>query len=646
MTSKKQSTRKSALAMPKKVADKKDRKRQVRLSQTVVPFGVGNIYDYLGESFVACDTQYWKHHGDELSAPRLAKALRVSTFRSAPLQPDSPWVTNGPGVPYYRFPTWLFCQSCRRMYRWRPDLEVEGKPVSCPDCEREKNKTPQLVPMRFVIACEVGHLSDVPWERWAHGDPKAESQRRCQSPKLRFETTPGRGTGLDTLVVRCTTCDARTTLKGIASKNSLRRIGVSCSGRQPWQKVDAATPCAAAPQVLQRGASNLYYGVTASAIDIPPHSDFGRFSDLTLKIAQHSLFRTLLAMPDLPFREGLLEALAKEVGCKVNEVRIVLRNEQEESAGAGAVEVNAPVDLATDEWFAFITPQTDPDERSRFITKHTTLLSANELSGDFPVPAATVVLKSLVDSVVLATRLREVRALVSFSRLLPEKEKLRPGLDHDIDWLPAIEVFGEGIFLSLNEAKVREWECQSAIVSAAAELDRRRENSLIGQRLPVASARYVMLHTLAHMLIRQLTFECGYSASSIRERIYSRNPESGDPQAGILIYTAAGDSEGTLGGLVRQGEPPRLHGTLVAALERGSWCSSDPICRESRAQGFEGLNRGACHACTLVAETSCDSANALLDRSFVVGGVLGAEGFFAEVLRAAQSESLRARDEK
>jgi hypothetical protein len=625
--------------MPRPLGEKK-RKRQVRLSQTVVPFGVGNIYDFLGESFVACDTLYWRHHGDELRAPRLAKALKVKGFRSAPIQSEAPWATRGPGVPYFRFPTWLFCQTCRRMVRWTRSMEEESKPATCKDCERERNQTPQLVPMRFIIACERGHLGDLPWDRWAHLNAQSDAQRRCERPKLRFETVSGRGAGLDSLIVRCLTCDARNSLKGIASKNSMHRVSWKCPGKQPWEKMEEARPCGETPQVLQRGASNLYYGMTASAIDIPPHSDFGTFSDLTLSITKHSLFRTLLDLPDLPFKEQLIEVLAKEVGCKVEEVRVVLRNEMEDGAGAGASAIDAPVDLETDEWYAFITPQRDADERNRFITKHSALVPPEEPRES--LSTAVIQLEALINHVVLATRLREVRTLVSFSRLLPEKTKLRPGLDHDIDWLPAIEVFGEGIFLSLDEAKVRAWESDLVIQTAAAEIERRRVRSLIGPRLKPASPRFLLLHTLAHLVIRQLTFECGYSASSIRERIYSRSPDAGDPQAGILIYTAAGDVEGTLGGLVRQGEPPRLYQTLVAALERGSWCSADPICRESGAQGFEGLNRGACHACSLVAETSCDFANALLDRSFVVGGARGVAGFFDNVLAAARLESLGA----
>jgi hypothetical protein len=94
---------------------------------------------------------------------------------------------------------------------------------------------------------------------------------------------------------------------------------------------------------------------------------------------------------------------------------------------------------------------------------------------------------------------------------------------------------------------------------------------------------------------------------------------------GILIYTASGDSEGTMGGLVRQGRPGRLETTIRRALERAAWCSSDPVCIESNGQGSDSANLAACHGCCLVPETSCEEGNRLLDRALLVGtpGVKG-----------------------
>ena len=158
--------------------------------------------------------------------------------------------------------------------------------------------------------------------------------------------------------------------------------------------------------------------------------------------------------------------------------------------------------------------------------------------------------------------------------------------------------------------------------------------------LPQPTPKFVLLHTLAHLLVRQLAFECGYAASSLRERIYAS--DKGTPMSGILIYTADSDAEGSLGGLVRQGNKDRFIPTLITALERGQWCSADPVCRELSGQGMNGLNRAACHSCSLLSETSCISHNSLLDRMLLLGydEINHDYGFFSEMINKSLSGSL------
>ena len=121
--------------------------------------------------------------------------------------------------------------------------------------------------------------------------------------------------------------------------------------------------------------------------------------------------------------------------------------------------------------------------------------------------------------------------------------------------------------------------------------------------------------------MNRLTFECGYSSAALRERLYySNHPDQ--PMAGILIYTAAGDAEGTMGGLVRMGKPGNLEPVIRRALESADWCSADPVCAEAGevgGQGPDSLNLAACHNCALVPETACEEFNRLLDRGMVIG---------------------------
>ena len=127
-------------------------------------------------------------------------------------------------------------------------------------------------------------------------------------------------------------------------------------------------------------------------------------------------------------------------------------------------------------------------------------------------------------------------------------------------------------------------------------------------------ARFILVHSLAHALIEQMSLDAGYPAASLRERLYVS-----DIMAGLLIYTATSDSAGSLGGLIAQTRPERLASLFLEALGRAAWCSADPVCIESTGSGADGLNLAACHACALLPETSCEERNTLLDRGSLIG---------------------------
>ncbi len=148
---------------------------------------------------------------------------------------------------------------------------------------------------------------------------------------------------------------------------------------------------------------------------------------------------------------------------------------------------------------------------------------------------------------------------------------------------------------------------------------------------------FVLTHSFSHALMRQLSLESGYSSAAIRERLYVFGPQEGQDEYparyGVLIYTSSADSEGSLGGLMRQGQPDRLYPSVLAAIADASWCSSDPLCIESEAQGADGMNLAACHACLLLSETSCEEFNRLLDRALLTGTPgHPAIGYFNELL--------------
>lgn len=229
------------------------------------------------------------------------------------------------------------------------------------------------------------------------------------------------------------------------------------------------------------------------------------------------------------------------------------------------------------------------------------------------------------DQIVLVEKLAETRALTGFSRISPppyrefdQNDRLQLSLQAK-PWLPAVRVYGEGIFLTLRDEALEQWET-AQVASRYLEIAKGHAQiyARLGRTPRSLPPRFFVLHSLAHMLIRRLSFECGYGSSSLRERIYCWDDQN-HPMRGVLIYTAAGDSEGTMGGLVQQGKPDRFEVLLVGALEDSLWCSSDPLCIESRGQGIDSLNRAACHACALLPETSCEEGNRFLDRVALVG---------------------------
>lgn len=241
----------------------------------------------------------------------------------------------------------------------------------------------------------------------------------------------------------------------------------------------------------------------------------------------------------------------------------------------------------------------------------------------------------------LLPKLRETRVFTGFNRISSmnlelEQRKSLFRENPSIKWLPGTVVRGEGLFVEFSPESLDAWylanqvlleEKESYLYRAKVKL-KRQDPTLVTS----VNAEMVLLHSFAHILINQLIYDSGYGSASLRERIYCsrRTPNR---MSGVLIYTAAGDTEGSMGGLVRLGENDSLPNIIEEALIRASWCSSDPVCGESKGQGLFGGNLAACHACTLLPETSCEHMNLFLDRSMLVGTPEKPEiGFFRDLL--------------
>lgn len=586
---------------------------QVSLAKLITPFSPGAIIDILGESFVTLTADRWPKRSalPAIECARLSTRLGVQRFYGPPSS-DDPESPHALGVNVARFPSWLFCQTCRRMTRWTRKAENGTVPL-CP------HDNGRLVPMRFVVVCrERSHASDVPWVEWLHRAAGPDIACR-DAGHLRFRQVEGGSQGLSGLEVACDRCGSRRDLGDLRS-DVFRREGLSCRGVQPWELTWGE--CSSPLEVLQRGATSFHYSESEAAIDIPPLT--GSVLNAHDRIAAHPLFLGLKETFDQPYAPGLAQTIADALGVDLSAVLDAARPVPDDDT----VSQSARGTILAEEFTAFRAAASDAADEANFKTRAQRL---NPNADD----AVERALAAVFDSIILVDRLREVRAALGFRRYRPDARRVNSVVNQgeEASWLPAHEGFGEGIFLRLDPHAVDTWAVQDAVQKRASELAQKYEESRFAVRLHPFSVQYVALHSLAHALLREFSFTSGYSAASLRERVYCES--AGD--YGVFIYTTSSDVEGTLGGLVREGEHDRIGTALARAAEQLSWCSNDPVCSEAHPQNLDGLNLAACHSCLLASETSCEGSNLLLDRGLLVGndeapGLLG--GLIAAIARS------------
>jgi hypothetical protein len=385
-----------------------------------------------------------------------------------------------------------------------------------------------------------------------------------------------------------------------------------CKGRRPWLTQNDPIVCEELPRTLQRGASNVWFSITHSAISIPPWSEgVHKLLNKHWPVLQH--------VPD-----GALQATLAGMGItagtpySIEDLVLAIRQRREGSTGSGPWSEER---LRREEYEALVQGKKEVSRDQDFVCE--------------PSAGQPGIVATWFGQVMLVKRLREIRVLESFSRIAPPT--LAPGVQHPPiydsrpHWLPGVEVIGEGVFLRLESERLRSWEAQEDVVHRVSGIDRNYRRRFAALKLPpdrVITPRLVLVHSLAHALMNEWSLDSGYPAAALRERLYIS-----DGMAGLLIYTASSDSAGSLGGVIAQAQPQRLEMTLREAIFRAAWCSSDPVCIESDAAGVDALNLAACHGCSLLPEVSCEERNVFLDRGLLVGIPTAPHvGYFATLL--------------
>ena len=586
----------------------------IRPSQLVTTFGPGAIYDNLEDSLIIMGIDKWeRRHFHSLRHETLLYHLKNTGYRSlrefrVPIRDESGVARH---VRVATFPTWGMCKICK-MLQTRDLATGRGARCSNKDCEgRGGGGDRKTVPVRFVVACRNGHLDEFPWYGWAHRDGGAECDPK--RAKLFLEDTPARAS-LEHKYVACHTCGSRASLGSAFTVGGMRAIyPKGCTGYMPWlgtrkKCTDHENPDYAEPvRGMYKGATGMYFPHTVRALTIPPFDN-----PIAEKVAeavetmknQNKSLDTIEEVVPLMFENSL----------KMDVMKIIRAHGVRAGGGGGAGGVKA-------EEYRQLNAQRHPERG---------INTADFATEPIEVPENFA---EAVDNVVLVKNLREVVALTGFYRIDPpltrydhvrRKAPLGVYRSESPEWLPATENRGEGIFIALSGKAASRW------IKATPEAELHCKGMFEGKKHMVSAidavpdAKYVLLHTVSHMLIREVSAHAGYSTASIRERVYS-----GDDMAGILIYTSSPSSDGSLGGLVEQGVKPRLDIMMRRMLRKSTACSTDPFCSGSRAS-VGADNVAACHACLFLPETSCECMNMFLDRAAAVRVADRRWGYFAK----------------
>lgn len=572
----------------------------VRPGQCVTTFGPGAVIDSLEDSLMILDINHWDGTEDRIYDKQLSNFLGKDYFVKIP-------TTGGRDIPTVPFPYYHVCNnsSCRCLFDIRDNFNMKeylNKGPVCPKCEKKS------YPARFLVSCENNHLNDFPWHWWAH--KKNSDYKDCKGTLTL--TSGGESSGLESLSVKCSCLKSGASLSGAMTDSSFESKNENdiyiCTGYHPHRL--KSEKCNKKLVPLQRGASNVYFPAIRSAITMREEDNLKNlFINKQEKIRE---FQDLDALEKAFTEKNYLDEF------KYNGLNTL--------------------DDFMRAWSAF----SDTEELSYNQIKELEYKRFTDFEGHRSIPLENpdfeaetqnvpTELSTYFKNITLVHRLKEIMVLLGFTRIeSPEPEIKTPEIQwlgsmenkNDNKWLPVVEVYGEGIFLELNRDSINKW--LNKVLTISEKYKKIHEKWIIDQGWSLKDEEhkdgqlaknglYVMLHTLSHLLIKQLSLTSGYSSVAIKERIYCD-----DNMAGILLYTGSLDQDGSLGGLVEMGKIEKFYPTLQKALEEALFCTNDPVCSSMNMNEEGDLNGCACFACSMIAETSCENGNRLLDRSLLI----------------------------
>jgi len=616
---------------------------EIKIGQTkmVSYCAVGAICRAGDECFVICDTSRWtcrdggavgtpipivrQHLKSRLSYMGFVEGIQLRTPPILKSRPDG--TITGSKIPAIRFPSWMVCLKCRKLHKlpWVHITKINGdrydsvSEIKCDNSNGNQRCNGRLEFVQYVLVHESGCLDDIPWEKLSHMNENSE--RRCEfRDDLYFERND-RGR----LQLRCGRCAHKEDIGGI--KNPGFWGWYKHMKKQPWLFESFNVPDTSSAYALSITDVNVHIPKTINALDIPPESDIDD-SGLHSRLQQDERYEQLINWTQdgqsRLFKNSITK-ISSDFKCKTADL---IQAFEELQNGWPNLQIEGEIEYINEEQmkekeFQALCEKRTFEQHARFVTKNIT-----EEWMKYTIEGKLKYADTIAD-LVLVEKLKEIQVFAGFNRFRERDLFTRPNLGDNTacDWLPACELYGEGLFFSLNEKIITKWENIKSVKERAMIINDRKEEAQLNS-LPMATSRFLLLHTISHLLIKELEFVCGYPAASIKERIFCSPAING-----ILLYIAVPSKLGSLGGLVDQCKPSMFHRLLSRSFEKSYQCSYDPICAEHEGQGMGQLNRAACHGCLLLPEITCENNNCLLDRKFLIGDAkVGMPGFIQYIL--------------
>jgi len=517
-----------------------------------------------------------------------------------------------------------------------------------------KNKVHELLEQSsMVLICPNGHISDIPWQQYFSAklnEGKRVTEEGFDLFNYESDPCPGNNNGEHELqwlenrshtesfgMLKCKCCGKTVSLEGIMNLQPL------CPGDKPWEGI-GQQDYAACMQKNKRStmkwalvtSNSVYYAENFSSLYIPDDYRTGA------NVLDEKMQKVLTLMTEKWFDkytkkhpgatkqdysehcfEDDFDSLIEYVISKADDSDYTLSEDEAQKV------INAFLgDEQGDE-------SGDVREQYRFeefevFQKNSKSLETNDklIFNDIELPEP---LRHYFHKIQQVSTLGVSNTQINFSRVsmpqpelkddgtidYPNRMKIFSEAPEDVLTMPAVQSFGEGLFFSFNEETMSAWMSSHEDLfkehyKAMSEHDDTFE-SIYREMTLGGIARFLVLHTFSHILMKELEFSCGYPTASMSERLYFSNR-----MCGVLIYTTDG-AEGSMGGLVWQGQPELIENIIRKAMQRAMNCASDPICWENEDQ----LNYAACFSCAMVSETSCEKRNVGLDRRILVDGDFG-----------------------